>query len=230
MGTDELQFQVEQYDIYYTGALETPRVHLLSLESGVLDLLLQHLGPFGATIENAGYNPSWSNLAQAYLEMKFLGGYGFCRLWPNVLELRFQKPPSLTAGSPRDQTSQLLAGAISALQSADESIRLTSHSFTVSLHGRLIGESVEDFLRRFVKDPPLTSGATLGLGVRYTFEPDAEGRVASLRLEPSESLQPDGLFVELGVTFDTEFSDPTSHAADYIDTLVSRLDFPVEVL
>jgi len=119
---------------------------------------------------------------------------------------------------------------MSALQSADQSVRLVSHSFTIGLHGRLMGESIDDFLRRFVKDPPLASGAISGLGVRYTFEPDAEGRAASLRLEPSESLQPDGLFVELNVTFDTEILEPASHAAAYIDTFVSRPDFPVEVL
>jgi hypothetical protein len=232
MTLDKPQFQVEQFEVLYTGALQPPRVRLPSPESGVADLLLQQLAPFGVTLEYAGYNPSWNNLSQAYMELKFFDGYGVCRLWPNVLELRFQKTPLPSSSALRDQASQLLVRAVSALHSADQDVHLSTHSFTISLHGRLSGESTADFLRRFVKEPPAAFGSVADLGAKYTFKPDAEGRSSSLDLEPSASIQPDGLYVRLGVTFnadEVEISRAVPHAASCLETVLSQPDFPVEV-
>jgi hypothetical protein len=122
---------------------------------------------------------------------------------------------------------------VSALESAAPDIHLTSHTFTISLHGQLNGEPVADFLRRFIREPPAAFGTVSELGAKYTFETDAEGRLAWLHLEPSASIQPDGLYVMLGVTFDADeidVSQAVSHAAGYLEATLSRSDFPVKLI
>jgi hypothetical protein len=236
MGSSKPQLRIKQFEVVYAGVLAEPLVRLLSPEGGVLDLFLKRLAPFGATIENAVYNPSWHNLAQAYLETKLLEGYGVLRLWPNLLELRYQSgafgfaPPARQDVA--DQAAQLLSGAAAALRAADEHARLGSHSFTLSLHGQLTGEPVASFLGAFVK-PPSGFGKVADAGAKYRFEPDDGGRECSLQIEPSLTIKPNGLYVSLVINFSGERVDAANaarHADAYFETLLASSHFPVELI
>ena len=111
-------------------------------------------------------------------------------------------------------------------------MQLVNHYFTLYLHGELVGEPVSVFLRRLVNDAPAAFGEVADLGAKYTFKPDAEGRSAWLQIEPSASIQPNGLYVVLGVSFgadQVEIERAAAFATSYLQRIVTGAGFPAEV-
>ena len=237
MEPERPHLRIEELEVVYGGLLQMPLIRLISLDSGVPDLLFQSLAAFEPAIQNTGYAASWHNLSDAYFELKLFDGNGLLRLWPTGTEIRLQRnAPSLRHLSLEDlarRISELITTATTTLESVDQRVSFATHSLILSLHARLTGRTVLEFLRAYVKEPPNGLGGLAEIGIRYTFQ-SADERIASwVFAEPSTSIRPNGVFMTLGVVFNgatTPASTVVDSARRYFESLASSRALPVEVL
>lgn len=197
---------VSAYELVYVGQLATPVLQLVQLETAALDRLFRALGPFEPTLQGASVNVNWQDLSQSFLTMKLLRNQGTLSVWPGAVQLTYSESAFHWEGESRlietDQAAALVAATESVLAHFNPDIAYDTHSFWIRLHGKLTEVNTLDLLASYVSRPPPSAlGAAKGFGVKFSFLP-AEPRTESwIQAEPS-AYQQDGLYIDLGATFD----------------------------
>lgn len=233
--TTKSWIEILQAHLQYWGRLATPSISLVN-DTHVADHLLARLGLYGAQPDGLTLAVSPQNLAGSSLVMNFLGGYATLKLSPLGVELSFQGSGdgqvNVPLILPQEVLSEILFKVGTTIGSVTEQPHFATHTFTLSFHARLHGQSVGDFLGSYVHTAPEIFGELAGAGVRYFFKAGGDRRSSWLLAEPSMSIQPDGLYVNCGVEFDgaqVSTEKVADSAREYLRSIVESPDFPVGI-
>jgi len=102
----------------------------------------------------------------------------------------------------------------------------------VGIHGRLEGESVKDYLSRFVRNIPTGLGPPIGNGGVVYFGADEDRLLSTVTVDMS-ALLPDGLFVRTQVVWDAnkvEIPSIPMRAVSFVRHALERLGLEVPTL
>jgi len=233
--TTKPRLEILQAHLQYWGRLAMPSISLVN-DTHIADHLLAQLDPYGAQPDGLTLAVSSQNLAASSLIMSFLGGYATIKLSPLGVELLFQGSGdgqvNVPLILPQEVLSEILFKVGTTIGSVTEQPHFATHTFTLSFHARLHGQSVGDLLGSYVRAAPETFGELAGAGVRYFFKAGGGRRSSWLFAEPSMSIQPDGLYVSCAVEFDgaqVGAEKAADSAREYLKSIIEAPDFPVGI-
>jgi hypothetical protein len=228
--------EIHQASLQCSARLRVPSLRLATVDNRVAEELLEKLAPFGAQVENLSIVPSPQNLASSSLTMYFLGAQAWVQLSPAGAEIGFQGSPAIARDVPlilpEAELRTILDAVETVVVSTTEQPRFATYTFTLAFHARLHEQSAHQFLQSFVHAAPTVLGDAREIGIRYTFGPAGSRLSSWIGAEPSLTIQPDGLFVNCGVSVDggqVRFAEAATAAREYLRSVVESADCPVSL-
>lgn len=227
-----LQIQSSRLNLNARFKRDAPR--LLLLESGILDLLLEHLFDFGARLEGVQISPNYQLPAQAHLRCPLLGGYGSLSLWPTGFILSFQggplpEHPDVPRSIIPSDLARIISATMKIVRGVDERTEVGTYDVVFSFEAKLSESSPRDLLAQYVPAAPVALGDLSDTAIRFSFRQTSSDRGSWLLVEPSTTIQ-GGLSVHATIEFD-DATVPVENVPVQLaarrDALLKHPEFPV---
>lgn len=222
---DKISVKVLQEELAHHAQFASPRVRLLTPESGLPDRLLERLRQFGFGLPDLRVETDVQNIADAAIT---------CWLFQftTVVKVRAERiEVNCTKIHEPDLLARVMLEALEAAKETEPHMEITLHGVTLNLHMKLGGEvSAADFLNKYVNAPPAGMGPTSGRGFVYYFPGHEERQTSSLIVDLSK-LHPGALYAQGVVIFDAKkiAVDRVIPAAwDYFEKVGEHFDLEVK--
>lgn len=234
--SEKARIRIEESYLQVEARLREPSLRLAPLDYSVAELLVQELLAFGPQLETLALDASFHRPAEGSISLSILDGFATVKLSPSRSELTFQSPgnrqPKGLTMLPQDALREILSAIERVVRKATEQERFAEHTFTLSLHARLLDAKPATILRRYLIEIPSVFGAVQSGGVRYVFKGRGVRKNAWMIFEPSARIVPDGLYFSGAVTLDgaaLDLADAADDARAYLRSVLSSPEAPVEV-
>ena len=193
------RLHVAKADLNLDASFTQPEFSLFRDTDGLLQSLFARLQQHGLRLQDMKIERGTGSVGEFHVA---------CYLYNFMMAVRV-RPEKIEIGCfevPENYVERLLAAIVDALlavQSHLPSLIFRAHTMGVALHGTLDGESVKQYLSKFVGNVPSGLGPQIGSGAVFYFGAEDDRLLSSVTVDLSAVLT-DGLFVRLYVVWDAK--------------------------
>lgn len=192
-----ITLNVERADLSLESVFTEPQFALFRDTNGLLQQLFTRLHPHGLTLQQLKIERGNGSIGDFHVACQF---YNFMM----TVRVRAEKVETLCLEVPETHVERFgaaIVDALSAVKAHLPTLAFRTHTMSAGMHGRLEGESVKNYLSKFVTSVPTGLGPQLGNGGVLYFGAEGDRVLSSVTVDLS-SLTPDGLFVRPFVIWD----------------------------
>jgi hypothetical protein len=192
-----LKLLVSKADITWEAGFPKPEFSLFRDTASLLDCIYRRLQPHGLQLANVRFERGAGNVGDQHVLIHLLNFLMTVRIRPERIEV-------ICADLRQDLADKFKLAALDALRAVKDCNRdLTFRAFASALdiHATLEGQSVREYLARFVTTPTTTLGPSTGNGVVFYFGPHGDRLLSTITADRS-ALVPEGVFIRLHGVWD----------------------------
>lgn len=207
------ELAARDFELAYEARLAVPNIALLNHGSGLLDRLLEQLGPFQARLGDLRIETASPDLTQAHFACNVFGFSGIVRTYADRVAVRCVDEP---ANEKLLEIAEAATRAVAAAQAG--SFALASHTFALAVHCEPKEITAKEFLRGLGHPRMLGSEEPTSSSLSFTFGQNGPRLSAFVGVEPSAQVA-GGIFLRLVGTYDARSVQLRPAAAAAIELL-----------
>lgn len=184
-------------ELAYEARLATPNLSMLDPARGLLDRMIEQLGPFRAQLSDLRVETASPDLSRAHFACGVMSNSGIVRVFADRIEVRAADAP---ANENLLAIAEAAARAVGLAQGATAPL-LAQHSFALAVHCEPAGITSEEFLAGLATSRPLEGEHPVSRSASFTFGQQGGRLSAFVGAEPS-ALITGGVFLRLVATYD----------------------------
>jgi hypothetical protein len=193
-----VKFDVRKADLTFEAGFGQPEFALFRDIPGLLRHLFKRLETHGIGLADMKIERGSGSAADFHV---------LCYLFNFVMtvRVRLDRIEVFCTDLPRDYVQKFSAAildTLAAVQAHLPDLSFRAHALAVGLHGLLEGETVRQYISRFVSNAP-NIGSPTGNGVVFYFGPEGDRLLSAITLDMS-AMVPDALYVRTHVIWDAK--------------------------
>ena len=191
------RLEIPRADLFFNAAFSRPEFAIFRENSSLLDCVYRRLEPNGLRLADMRFEGEPGSLGDRHLLLSLFD-------YMITVRLRADRVEVVCAELPRNIVEKFQGAIVNLLRALkDHGPDLAFQTFTVSvgLHCRPEGQSVADYLARFVTNAPTTLGPSTGSGVVFYQGADGDRLLSTLTIDVS-TVVPDGMYVRIHGVWD----------------------------
>lgn len=208
-------FAVLRSSVWFRALFDEPSFRLLADVPALSARLYADFSPYGLRLSDLTYRAGEPHLGEARLES---------RVGQTTVQIFLDKVVGSSTAPARERDT-LFSDAVVAVRGHLPSVKISSYTYTLGLHGVAEGVKSEEFVARFAAQAPQRLGPHFGSSTEFYFGSDGNRLASSLTLGMSDAAE-EGLVVQVEVHFAAdriELAQVHGAAREYLTEALAEL-------
>ena len=212
-----IKLEVAKADLVFEAGYPQPEFDLFRDGATLLDRLFKRLEPYGLHLNDLRVERGVGNVGDQHI-LCYLFNYRM------TVRIRVERIEIICSELPRDYVEKFGAAIVDVLRAVKDyrpDLHFRAFAVAIGLHAMLQGQSIRDYLGRFVANIPQRLGPSTGNGAVFYFGPEGERLLSTVTVDLSTVVQ-DAAYLRIHGIWDAKKVTPDSLSGT-ADTFVRQV-------